>query len=388
MSRRVLKCGYVPLVDSAPLIIARELAFDQQEGIELDLVSKPSWSALRDHLAFGSIDAAHMLAPMPIAMSLGLSGIKVATHALMMMSVNGTVLGVSNSVAKRMIANGWDGSFESPNAAKSHLLAASVDPLRIGIPFPFSMHHLLIRYLLGDNTDRFTFVTTPPSQMADAVGAGDIDIFIVGEPWGTVVVESGVGRLLLSGADIWQFAPEKVLAARAEWLDQHPEAAGKLMRAIYKACGWLDQSENHALASEILSRSENLDLPEAAIDRALTGQIVPIKGGAPHKVENFLMFNRGGANFPWRSQAAWIGEQIAEFSDIDRAQSLQTAQSCFRPDVYRNQMGKMAVDMPGASSKLEGAMTHRTEVASTKGEMILGPDAFFDGKIYEVTEKK
>jgi ABC-type nitrate/sulfonate/bicarbonate transport system substrate-binding protein len=99
MKDTVLNCGYVPLVDCAPLVIAKDLGFAAEEGLALNLMAQPSWSALRDMLALGHLDAAHMLSPMPVAMSIGLGGLPARIDALMVLSVNGTVFGVSNAVA-------------------------------------------------------------------------------------------------------------------------------------------------------------------------------------------------------------------------------------------------------------------------------------------------
>jgi two-component system, oxyanion-binding sensor len=387
MNRRLLNCGYVPLVDSAPLIIAQTLGFADEEGIGLNLLRQPSWAALRDLLALGHLDAAHMLAPMPIAMSLGLSGQQVQTDALMVLSINGTVIGASCHLADRMRGAGWSGSFLDPIGTRSAVLGLCDRPLRVGIPFPFAMHRLLFSYWMGGAVSRFELVTTPPHLMADAVAAQELDLFSVGEPWGTVAVDSGAAELILPGAQIWQFAPEKVLAARRSWADAHPETAGALMRAIYRATDWLDRPENHILAAEILARSEHLDLPHEAIDRALSGEILPDLRGEPVKVPNFLRFARGGANFPWRSQAAWIGSQIAGLQGLDLTETARAAAACFRPDVFRAQIAQLGADLPGASSKLEGAVAHRTAVASTRGQLILEPDAFFDGKTYEIPLK-
>lgn len=386
MNRRLLNCGYVPLVDSAPLIIAQALGFADEEGIALNLLRQPSWSALRDLLALGHLDAAHMLAPMPVAMSLGLSGQHVQTDALMMLSINGTVIGAAQEVAASMREAGWGGAFLDPIGTRKALLGAMDRPLRVGVPFPFAMHRLLFAYWVGAALPQFEFVTMPPPLMADAVAAGELDLFCVGEPWGTVAVESGVAELILPGAKIWAYAPEKVLAARRSWVEAHPDLAGALMRAIYRAADWLDRAENHALAAEILARSEHLDLPDHAIDPALTGQIVPALGGEPVAVANFLRFNRGSANFPWRSQAAWIGSQIATLHGLDPTQTARAAKACFRPDLYRTHMARMGADLPGASSKLEGAVDHRTAVASSRGHLILEPDAFFDGITFEMPQ--
>jgi two-component system, oxyanion-binding sensor len=387
MTRRLLNCGYVPLVDSAPLIIAQKLGFADEEGIGLNLLRQPSWAALRDLLALGHLDAAHMLAPMPIAMSLGLSGQQVQTDALMVLSINGTVMGASRQLADKMRGAGWSGGFLDPVGTRSAVLAVCDRPLRVGIPFPFAMHRLLFSYWMGDAVSRFELVTTPPHLMAEAVAAQELDLFCVGEPWGSVAVDSGAAELILPGALIWQFAPEKVLATRRSWASEHPEITGALMRAIYRAAEWLSRAENHILAAEILARSEHLDLPDDAIDRALTGEIVPVAGADPVRVPNFLMFNQGGANFPWRSQAGWMGQQIAALHGLDQTETALAAAACFRPDYFRSHIAQLGADLPGASSKLEGAMQHRTAVASTRGHLILEADAFFDGKVFEIPGK-
>ncbi|MBM7068888.1 CmpA/NrtA family ABC transporter substrate-binding protein [Actibacterium sp. 188UL27-1] len=387
MTPQQLDCGYVPLVDSAPLIIARALNFDIEEGIRLNLLRQPSWSALRDLLALGHLDCAQMLSPLPIAMSLGLGGIPCRIDALMVLSVNGNTIGVSTALAQMMRAEGWHGGFQTPMETGHALLGSARNPLRIGVPFPFSMHtELLHIWLQGcdlPDPGMLQIITIPPPRMAEAVADNQIDAFCVGEPWGSQTVEAQVGELILPGSAIWQFAPEKVLAVRHRWTDEAPQTTAALMRAVFRACRWLDQKDNRTLASEILARSEHLDLPDAVIDRALMGRIVPSPGSIGEDVTGFLHFARSGATFPWRSQAAWIAHRLAPRHGLDRAASIATAKACFRPDLYRANLAPLGVDMPGASEKLEGSMIHRTAVASVKGDMILGPDAFFDGAIFD-----
>ncbi|MEL6465544.1 MAG: CmpA/NrtA family ABC transporter substrate-binding protein [Pseudomonadota bacterium] len=392
MSITRLNCGYVPLVDSAPLIVAQELGFAADEGLSLNLLRQPSWAALRDLLALGHLDAAHMLAPMPIAMSLGLSGPKVKIDALMVLSVNGTVIGVSNAVAETMRHLGWPGGFSTPSATVGPLLSALDRPLRVGVPFPYSMHRLLFEYWIAHADERHAsdihIITTPPPLMAEAVAADEIDVFCVGEPWGSVAVAHDVGELVLPGAAIWTHAPEKVLAARHEWVEDNSGIVGALMRAVARAAAWLDVPKNRPLAIEILARSAHLDLPHAALDHALMGRFATQFGAAPVDVPGFLRFHEHAANFPWRSQAAWIGAEIARLEDLDPDQAIKVAQQTMRPDCYRQHLGPVGVDMPGASSKIEGAMTHPMAVASTRGEMILGPDAFFDGKTFDFAKSE
>ena len=378
MSATHLNCGYVPLIDSAPLIIAKELNFAAEEGLELTLTPQPSWSALRDMLALGHLEAAQMLAPMSVAMSMGLGGLSAQIDALMVLSVNGTIIGVSQDMSKAM----GDVPFADPTLNAEALLAAAKGKLRVGVPFPFSMHRLLFEYWLSDKAAEagieIEIVTTPPPRMADALENGLVDVFCVGEPWGSVAVARGVGRLILPSSAIWQFAPEKVLAVRHEWASENAETCGALMRAIYKAARWLDTGSNKPLAVDILSRSAHLDLPDTVIDPAISNSLSPDMGLPGEHVENFLIFNRHAANFPWRSQAAWIAARL----NAD-AEGIETAKKSFRSDLYRQHLSTIGADMPGASEKLEGSMRHATAVASARGHLILGPDAFFDGKIFD-----
>lgn len=377
MSGTLLNCGYVPLIDCAPLIIARELGFAFEEGLELNLMRQPSWSALRDMLALGHLDVAQMLAPMPIAMSLGMGGLAAEIDALMVLSVNGTVFGASNELAAEI------GDVPFGDAAQVLARISDLGPrrLRIGVPFPYSMHRLLLDYWTAANPDlSVETITVPPPRMADAVADGHVDAFWVGEPWGTASVLRGVGQILMSGRDVWRFAPEKVLASRKTWAAENPDTVRRLMRAVYHAARWLDAEKNKPLAVEILGRSEHLNLSQDMIDPAVSGLITPGPDSFPHQVDRFLVFHEHAAHFPWRSQAAWIATQLGA-----DAEGIERAKQCFRPDLYRQNLGPMGADLPGASEKVEGSMRYDTAVASTRGHMILAPDAFFDGKTFDFT---
>ncbi|MFK7879746.1 CmpA/NrtA family ABC transporter substrate-binding protein [Roseobacter sp.] len=379
MTGTVLNCGYVPLVDCAPLIIAKELGFAAEEGLDLNLVAQPSWSALRDMLALGHLDVAQMLSPMPIAMSLGMGGLSADIDTLMVLSVNGTVFGASDTLTAAL----GDVTFGDASALLQALADLNHGRLRIGVPFPYSMHRLLLDYWTEAQPDlAVETVTVPPPRMADAVAAGQVDAFWVGEPWGTASMLRGVGRILMTGRDVWEFAPEKVLAARHTWIADNPDEVRHLMRAIYQSARWLDAKKNKPLAIEILGRSEHLNLSHEVIDPAVTGFITPHQNAPPHQIDRFLVFHEHAAHFPWRSQASWIAARLGA-----DAEGIARAKRCFRTDLYRQNLGPIGADLPGASEKVEGSMRYDTAVASSRGHMILAPDAFFDGKTFDSSSK-
>lgn len=387
MSTVRVPVGFIPLVDSAPLIAAQEMGFAEAEGVAFDLVRAPSWSSIRDMLAFGRVDAAHMLSPVPVAMALGLGGVSTALAAPMVLSVNGNTVGVDTALAARMRAAGYGFGFDDPRAAGRALIDAAEGRLRLGVPFPFSMHAELLYYWLSalglPAPQGVEIRTVPPPLMADAIAAGEIDAFCVGEPWGSIAVEQGAGELLLPGAAIWSFAPEKVLAVRNDWAESEPQLLGRVMRAIWRAGRWLSQEDSHTTAAELLARAEYLDVPSEVIDRALTGRLTINGKGEERQVPGFVTFHEGAASYPWRSQAAWIGTQLAARTGLDRAEAARAAKAVFRTDIYRRELRGVGAILPGAAEKLEGAITETIPASSESGRLFLAPDRFFDGRIFD-----
>lgn len=390
MTATPVSVAFIPLVDAAPLIVAHELGFDREEGLGLDLVRAPSWSSLRDMLTFGRVEAAHMLSPVPVAMALGIGGVASPISALMVLSLNGSVIGVSPALAARLRGLGHEFGFADAAAAGSALVAAAEGRLRIGVPFPFSMHAELLFYWLSASglpaPQGVEIRTVPPPLMADALAAGEIDAFCVGEPWGSKTVERGVGALLLPCRAIWSAAPEKVLAVRSGWAAEEPDLTGRLMRAVWKAARWLGQGGAKTTAAELLARPGYLDLPSEIIDRALTGSLVVLPTGESRAAPGFVEFFDGAATFPWKSQAAWIASQMAARLGLDRKAAVATAQGVFRTDLYRRHLRDTGAILPGASAKLEGGLDRGTAAASETGRLILLENRFFDGRIFDPDE--
>lgn len=383
-----LPLGFIPLLDAAPLVVAAEFGFAEAEGLHLDLHRAASWSMLRDMLDFGQVVAAQMLSVVPVAKALGLGGGVNPLETPMVLSLNGQVIGVSAQLAGKLADGGFVFDFADAVSA-GRALAGLNTVLRIGVPFSFSMHAELVLYWLGGlglpAAPQIDIRTVPPPRMAAALAAGEIDAFCVGEPWGSHAVETVGAELLLPGAAIWNQAPEKVLATRSGWCEAEPDLAGRLVRSLYRACRWLADPSNRITASEVLARPAFLDLAPDLLDFALSGRIVTSRSGREASVSQLIEFHAGAANFPWRSQAAWIGDGLARRFGLDRTKAADCARATFRSDLYRQFLAGEGADLPAASDKAEGFLVAPTAVPSQRGSLILGRNQFFDGKIFDPT---
>ena len=382
-----IHAGFVPLVDAAPLIVAADMGFAAEEGIDLRLSREASWSNIRDKVAVGVYPAAHMLAPRALAMSLGAGAMSAEVIAPFVLNTGGDVIGVSASLAAELWPDG--APFGDAMAVGRALLRAAETRSRMSIatPFPHSMHLELLRYWLegcgGDPARDASIQTVPPPLMAEALAAGQLDVFCVGEPWGSLAVSRGAGVLVLPTAAIWGWAPEKVLGVRRDWAEARPETLAALLRALHRTGSWLARPQNAAVAAEVLGRPDRLDLPAELIERGLTGTLVVAPNGASRRIPRFIGFDAPEATFPWRSQAHWIASRAALRWGVEPADARAAAEACFRPDLYRAAVAQTGADLPGASSKVEGALKGRVGIASARGEMSLGPDVFFDGRVFD-----
>tara|TARA_B100001167_G_scaffold135999_1_gene85940 strand:+ start:256 stop:1437 length:1182 start_codon:yes stop_codon:yes gene_type:complete len=381
-----LRLGYLPLVDAAPLIVARELGFAAEEGLQLDLIRLGAWAQGRDMLGAGLIDAAHMLVPMPIGQALGLGPRLPDLDLVMFLSHGGQAVGVSTAIETRLRAAGHGFDFSDAGAAGRALRGAITGPLRVGVPFMFSTQLELIRHWLGASgfsEDDLHLKTVPPPMMADALAAAEIDAFCVGEPWASFAVERGIAALLLPGTAIWTSPPEKGLVLRRDFAEARPGQTGALMRAIWRAGRWLDEPDHRGTAAEIVSRAEYLDLPSELVERGLTGRLLVSPAGEARAVPRLLAFNAGAASFPWKSLAALIARNIALRHDLPPEGAMQRAMGHFRTDLYRRHLRPAGASLPGASLRLEGMIGEDRTVAAERGQMILRADSFFDGFVFE-----
>lgn len=387
MNARVT-AGFLPLLDSAILVAARQKGFAADEGVDLALVRENSWASIRDRLAVGHFDVAHMLAPIPIAHNLGLAPLAARTIVPMALGLGGNAVTVSLPLWGAMRAHGATGDFE-PAATGSALRAAISDGRRprFAVVHPHSGHNYELRYWLAacgiaPDTD-VEIVVVPPPLMSDALAAGCIDGYCVGEPWNTAAVANGVGRIVTTKAAIWHSSPEKVLGVAAGWAESNPDTLAALLRALYRAAAWCGEAANREELAAMLAAPDRIGAPAEWLLPALTGRITA-GAGETVAVPDFFVPQAKAATFPWKSHALWFYSQMVRWEQVAAsADNTSVARETYRPDLYRAALKPLGVALPGANAKVEGALTAATPVGSAGASLLLGPDGFFDGRIFD-----
>lgn len=388
MSLDSLRIGFLPLVDAALPILAREFGFAEAEGIALELVRDMSWATVADRLLYGHSDAAHLVAPLAIATTLGLGRPAVPLSVPFVLGLNGNAVTLRPELAAAITTPGEPGDARAIGLRLAEAVRSSQRKLRFGVVHRYSSHNYMLRYwLTGSGLDPnhdVEIVTVAPPFAADALESGEVDGICVGEPWNSVAVDRGVGVIAVVTSQIWLRGVEKVLAIRTARIEAEAELYHRLIRALYRAGEvFVDPARLDEICA-ILARPEYLDGSARLICGAVSDRILFAKGSAPIHVPHFMFQHREAANFPWVSQAAWLYAQMVEAGHVVRdAGDYATAQGVFRPDIYRAALRTMGVPLPGASAKLEGGIESPTGVGTTQGRLILGPDSFFDGQNFD-----
>jgi two-component system, oxyanion-binding sensor len=346
-----LRIGFIPLCDAAALIVAVDKGFAADEGLDVTLVREVSWSNVRDKLNIGLFDAAHLLAPVAIASSLGLGHVKVPIVAPFNLGLNGNAITVSPALHAAIMEE-IEGEALEPMAtalALARVVAKrrknGAEPLTFGMTFPFSTHNYQLRFWMAaggvDPDEDVHLVVLPPPYMVDSLANGHVDAFCVGAPWNSVAVDLGVGHILHFVSDILLRAAEKVLAVRQNWADKNPEILKALVRAHIRAAEFIEQPENRAEAASILAQLERIGVDASVIQRTLDGRLKISPDGTMRESGRYLLVGREDAARPDPAQAAWLYAQMVRWGQAAiSADALKTAMSVFRPDLYDAAAGK------------------------------------------------
>ena len=359
-----LRIGFIPLVDAAALIVAVDKGFAAIEGLDVTLVREVSWSNVRDKLNIGLFDAAHLLAPVAIASSLGLGHVKVPIVAPFNLGLNGNAITVSPALHAALMEE-IEGDRFDPMAtalALARVVAkrrrSGLEPLTFGMTFPFSTHNYQLRFWMAaggvDPDEDVHLVVLPPPYMVDSLANGQVDAFCVGAPWNSVAVDLGIGHILHFVADILVSAVEKVIAVRQNWSEKNPDVLAGLVRALIRAAAFIEDPQNRAEAARILAEPDRIGVDASVIQRTLDGRLKIAPDGTMRESDRYLLVGREDAGRPDPVQAAWLYAQMVRWGQTAmNPEALKTAMAVFRPDLYDLASGQSG--KPGRASKAIGA---------------------------------
>lgn len=400
-----LRFGFIKLTDCAPLVIARELGFFEDEGLIVELEAQANWKVLLDRVISGELDGAHMLAGQPIGATIGF-GTRAHVVTAFSMDYNGNAITLSNDLWRRIKPNlplDAQGRPEHPITADALAPIAraafeSGRPLRMGMVFPVSTHNYELRYWLaaagihpgyyinpatgavnipGVFNAEIELSVTPPPQMPATLEAGTIVGYCVGEPWNQQAVFRRIGVPVVTNYQIWRNNPEKVFGVTAEWGERHPNTWIAVTKALIRASAWLDESpENRRQAVEILARPHYVGADAEVIANSMTGSF-EFEPGDVREMPDFNVFFRHHASYPWLSDCVWFLTQMRRWGQITEPRPAEwyeaTAREIYRPDVYE-QAARLLI--------AEGHFTEQDFPLGTDGYRE-PTDEFIDGNTYD-----
>jgi len=357
-----LKLGFIKLTDMAPLAVAYELGYFEDEGLYVTLEPQANWKVLLDRVITGELDGAHMLAGQPLGATVGFG---TAAHVVtaFSMDLNGNGITVANDVwaaMKKNVPLGADGKVVHPINADAlkpvvDSYRAAGKPFKLGMVFPVSTHNYELRYWLaaggihpgyyasGDASGQIDadvlLSVTPPPQMPATLEAGTINGYAVGEPWNQQAVVKGIGVPVVTDYEIWKNNPEKVFGVTAEWAAANPHTHVALIKALIRAAMWLDANgnANREAAVTMLAKPDYVGADRAVIAASMTGTF-EYERGDKRPVPDFNVFFRYFATYPFYSDAVWYLTQMRRWGQIaerkDDAWYDATARSVYKPDIY------------------------------------------------------
>ena len=377
LEKEELKFGFIKLTDMAPLAIAYEKGFFEDEGLFVTLEAQANWKVLLDGVIDGQLDGAHMLAGQPLGATIGF-GTQAHIITPFSMDLNGNGITVSNEVWAKMKQHIPHKDGKPVHPIKADYLKpviaeykAEGKPFKMGMVFPVSTHNYELRYWLaaGDIHPGFysksdisgqikadaLLSVTPPPQMPATMEAGTIHGYCVGEPWNQQAVFKGIGVPVITDYEIWKDNPEKVFGITKEFADKYPNTTLAMTKAMIRAAMWLDENNdaNRKEAVKILSRSEYVGADYEVIANSMTGTFEYEKGDK-RPLKDFNVFFRYFATYPYYSDAVWYLTQMRRWGQIPEGKSdgwyHDIAKKVYRPDIYLK-AAKLLVDDGVAAKK-------------------------------------
>lgn len=376
--KTALTLGFLPLMDCAPLVIAKEKGFFNDVGLDVQLSREGSWASIRDKVLLGLLDGAQMLAGIPLASTLGLGSPQVNMITAFSIGLNGNAITLSSDLLAEIDELGNQPNDTSAAGLKQLInlrRATGRDKITLATVYPYSAHNYLLRFWLNDagiDPDNDVILTVvPPPQMAVTMKKGHIDGYCVGEPWNSVAQEMDIGNPIISGYQIWNNCPDKVFAVTESWNNAYPATHQALVCALIQASHWLDMPQNSEEALQILLGSAYLGPALSMLSQ-------------PQLKQGNRIFHRYAASYPWRSHALWFLEQMQKWGQLKQDIDLtKTACKVYRPDIYRGVAKEMKILHPTIDCKPEGYHNSEWILQGNAGAVTMGSDLFFNGITFD-----
>jgi ABC-type nitrate/sulfonate/bicarbonate transport system substrate-binding protein len=323
---RALDLGFIALTDAAPLIVAQHYGFFEEENLRVTLRREVSWATIRDKVATGHYEGAHMLAPAVLALNLGIGSERADVIAPVSLNAHGAALGVSRILAAEMAAHQAPWSAAALAHAAAERRARGAPALSFAVVFPYSTHNYMLRAwaaAAGLNPDQdLRIVVAPPTAIAGRLRSGAIDGFCVGAPWGEACVEDSGAHIVLEAGAFWPGGPDKVLGLSGAWAKREPGAALAITRAVLRGARWADAPENAAALARLLAAPHYIAAP---------ARLIAAKLGIG---DAQIRFTRAHAAFPWNSHACWILSQMLRWGQIEPNADFARAIGAYRADLF------------------------------------------------------
>jgi nitrate/nitrite transport system substrate-binding protein len=296
LEKKDLKVGFIPITCATPIIVAHPMGFYARHGLNVEVVKTAGWAVVRDKTLNKEYDAAHMLAPMPLAISLGLGSQPIPFTVPAIENINGQGITLAMKHKDRRDPKSWRG-------------------FKFAIPFDYSMHNYLLRYYLAehglDPDNDVQLRVVPPPEMVANLRAENIDGFLAPDSLCQRAIYDGVGFLHILSKEIWDGHPCCSFSASREFVTQLPNSFGALIRAIVDATAFASKAENRKQIAAAIAPANYLNQPEIVIEQSLTGTFADGLGTVrqdPHRVD----FDP----FPWQSFAVWMLTQMKRWGQI------------------------------------------------------------------------
>jgi nitrate/nitrite transport system substrate-binding protein len=351
LEKKDLKIGFIPITCASPLIMADPLGFYKKQGLDVTVVKTAGWALIRDKVLNKEYDASHMLAPMPIAMSMGVGSNAMPLNVATIQNVNGQAITLHVKHKDKRDPKQWKG-------------------FKFAVPFEYSMHNFLLRYYVAehglDPDKDIQIRVVPPPEMVANLRAGNLDGYLGPDPFNQRAVFDEVGFIHILSKEIWDGHPCCSFGVPTQFVKENPNTFAALYRAVLTAAAMANDPKNRPIMAEVLSPANYLNQPKTVLEQVLTGKFADGLGGV-QKVPDRAGFDP----FPWYSMAVWILSQMKRWGYLKGdVRYKDIAEQVYLVTDARKRMAEVGIAAPKESYKKFKVMGKEFDPAK--------PDAYVD----------